>query len=566
MEKLIVVKVGTSTLMDPKTQSVSLENISSLVQYVVNLRKQGWKVVVVTSGAIGYGCAHLRMSARPSSIQGKQAAAAIGQSHLMRVYEDLFRLLGYQVAQLLISRHDFVSKARYINFHNAVKELLDWDAVPIVNENDAVATEELRFGDNDTLSAHVAVSIGARWLFLLTDVDSLYTADPRSNPDARPVAAVTRMATLQTLVDFSGAGSAFGTGGMKTKIIAAQLATAAGVHCALLNGSFPRRMAGLLENSADLFTKADEVGGVLTVSPLGGASKGLVGEEGGDGEEEGAPAQAASSLCAGGGGGSVQRGAKGTIFKGLEVTQNLRIQRKWILSLPPGGTVEIDSGATAALGKHQSLLAVGCVRISGSFEAGEALCVVGPLPSSSSFATATEESGSKATLREHGKEKEGLTPAGAGEFQHLPDTQADAEGGERRTEPSPSPSSSPTVSEARRQAADEGGREKERPGASPDRRSQREPETGKDTDKEGYSRGHSADRDRGVSRERKERERERRPPVFEIARCVSNYSSSDLEKICGKRSSEIETVLGFAADPEVAHRANIILVTPPDSE
>ncbi len=241
----IVVKIGTSSLTDPSTGFLALSTIAALVETLSDLRRQGYPVVLVSSGAIGVGCARLGLTERPRSIALKQAVAAVGQGRLMRVYDDLFTSLQQPIAQVLLTRQDIVQRSRYVNVHNTFQELLKLGVIPIVNENDTVAVDELKFGDNDTLSALVASLVEAEWLFLLTDVDRLYSADPRSNPDAQPIHWVQRMDDLQ--VQTGSQGSAWGTGGMVTKISAARIATEAGIRTVITEGRTPRNIQKILQ-------------------------------------------------------------------------------------------------------------------------------------------------------------------------------------------------------------------------------------------------------------------------------------------------------------------------------
>jgi hypothetical protein len=175
---------------------LALSTLGKLVDSIVALRRLNHNVVLVTSGAVGVGCRELGLRKRPDSLRTKQAMAAIGQCKLMRVYDDLFRFSGQTIAQILLTRENLSQKHQYFNARNTMRELLRLGVVPIVNENDTVATEELRFGDNDRLSSLVAGMVEAKWLFLLTDVDKLYTADPRQHPGAEPIDIVHDMEQL----------------------------------------------------------------------------------------------------------------------------------------------------------------------------------------------------------------------------------------------------------------------------------------------------------------------------------------------------------------------------------
>ncbi|NDJ23605.1 glutamate 5-kinase [Nostoc sp. B(2019)] len=247
MTKTIVVKIGTSSLTQPETGQLALSTIATLAETLCYLRRQGHRVILVSSGAVGVGCARLGLTERPKAIALKQAVAAVGQGRLIRVYDDLFTTLQQPIAQVLLTRSDLVQRSRYLNAYNTFQELLGLGVIPIVNENDTVAVEELKFGDNDTLSALVASIVEADWLFLLTDVDRLYSADPRSVPDAQPIALVSSMKELAELQIQTGSpGSQWGTGGMVTKISAARIAIAAGVRTVITEGRFPRNIEKIL--------------------------------------------------------------------------------------------------------------------------------------------------------------------------------------------------------------------------------------------------------------------------------------------------------------------------------
>ena len=248
MSQTIVIKIGTSSLSNPSTGNLALSTIASLVETLSHLRQSGYRVILVSSGAVGVGCARLGLTERPRSMALKQAVAAVGQGRLMRIYDDLFTTVQQPIAQVLLTRSDLVQRSRYVNAYNTFEELLRLGVIPVVNENDTVAIEELKFGDNDTLSARVASLLEADWLFLLTDVDRLYSADPRSNPDAQPISLVTRIDQLEELqVQTGEQGSQWGTGGMITKIAAARIATAAGVRTVITEGSSPQNIEKILQ-------------------------------------------------------------------------------------------------------------------------------------------------------------------------------------------------------------------------------------------------------------------------------------------------------------------------------
>nr|WP_088893109.1 glutamate 5-kinase [Leptolyngbya ohadii] len=246
MGQTLVVKIGTSSLAHPDTGFLALATIAQLVETLSQLRQQGHDVILVSSGAVGVGCARLGLTERPRSMAMKQAVAAVGQGRLMRVYDDLFSSLQQPIAQVLLTRTDLTERSRYVNAYRTFRQLLKLGVIPIVNENDTLAVEELKFGDNDTLSARVASLVGATWLFLLTDVDRLYSADPRSHPDAKPIPVVEDIEKLDELVEVGDRGTSWGTGGMVTKIAAARIATTAGIRTVITEGQAPQNLLKIL--------------------------------------------------------------------------------------------------------------------------------------------------------------------------------------------------------------------------------------------------------------------------------------------------------------------------------
>jgi len=210
-----------------------------MAETVRQLRDQGHHVILISSGAVGVGCQRLGLDVRPTEVSKKQALAAVGQVHLMRFYDDLFSAMGMTCSQVLLTLDNLVNRNQYLNARNTFQELLSYGVVPVVNENDTVAVDQLRIGNNDSLAAQVATLVKAEWLFLLTDVDALYTDNPMTNPDAKPIPVVTDMSQLQHIKtsdtvnaadgsDGGGGGAGWGTGGMATKLTAAHMATAAG--------------------------------------------------------------------------------------------------------------------------------------------------------------------------------------------------------------------------------------------------------------------------------------------------------------------------------------------------
>jgi glutamate 5-kinase len=315
MPLTIVVKIGTSSLTQPETGLLALSTIASVAETLSHLRREGHRVILVSSGAVGVGCARLGLTERPKAIALKQAVAAVGQGRLIRVYDDLFTILQQPIAQVLLTRSDLVERSRYLNILNTFNELLELGVIPVVNENDTVAVEELKFGDNDTLSALVASLVKADWLFLLTDVDRLYTADPRTVPDAKAIALVDSIEELNKLQIQTGTqGSKWGTGGMVTKISAARIATTAGVRTVITQGKYPRNIEKILQGEL--------IGTHFTPQP-----------------------------------------------------EPTSARKRWIAyGLVPAGKLYLDAGAIAAISQGgKSLLAAGIKTVEGQFETQEAV-------------------------------------------------------------------------------------------------------------------------------------------------------------------------------------------------
>ena len=233
----IAVKVGTSTLTHA-TGRLNIRRVEELCKVLSDLKNAGHEIVLISSGAIGMGVGKMNLPERPSDMPTKQAMAAIGQCELMYVYDKLFSEYSHVVAQILLTGEDLRDEKRRRNFSNTLERLLQLGALPVVNENDTVATEEVAVGDNDTLGAMVAVGIHAAQLIVLSDIDGLYTADPRRNPDAALIPEV-RELTPEILGSAGGSGSALGTGGMSTKLTAAQLCMDAGIDMVIVNGKKP---------------------------------------------------------------------------------------------------------------------------------------------------------------------------------------------------------------------------------------------------------------------------------------------------------------------------------------
>ncbi len=223
-KRRIVIKIGSSSLIHSETGGIDYIRLEKLVRIMSDLKNRGKDVVLVSSGAIGVGYKNLGLPKRPESLAMKQACAAVGQGQLMMIYQKLFLEYNHKAAQVLLTFDVIISDERRKNARNTLNELLRIGIIPVVNENDTVATEEIEFGDNDTLSAIVATLIGADLLILLTDIDGLYTDDPKSNPDAKRLSVVTKIDN-KLIGMAKGSGSSFGTGGMATKIAAARIAT-----------------------------------------------------------------------------------------------------------------------------------------------------------------------------------------------------------------------------------------------------------------------------------------------------------------------------------------------------
>ncbi|MEB3312140.1 MAG: glutamate 5-kinase [Snowella sp.] len=310
----LVIKIGTSSLTQGQTGQLALSTIAGLVETLSQLQQFGHRVVLVSSGAVGVGRVRLGIQERPKKISTKQAIAAVGQGRLMRIYDDLFSSLEQPIAQILLTRRELIERSCYVNINNTFQALFELGVIPIVNENDTVAIEELKFGDNDTLSALVASLIEADWLFILTDVDRLYSADPRSNPDAKPISLVTANELAQLQVDAGSSSSQWGTGGMMTKLTAARIATGSGVRTVITHGRHPHNLLKIL------------------------AGEGL-----------------------------------GTQFEPQQRTESAR--KRWIAyGLLPSGKLYLDDGAIKALCQGgKSLLAAGITQVSGDFSATDAV-------------------------------------------------------------------------------------------------------------------------------------------------------------------------------------------------
>ncbi len=243
-----VIKVGTSTLTHP-TGRLNIRRIETLVKVMSDLKNAGHELVLVSSGAIGMGVGKLSLAKRPSDMPTKQAAAAVGQCELMYIYDKLFSEYNHVVAQILLTGSDIDHADRRKNFENTVFRLLELGALPIINENDTVATEEIALGDNDTLGAVVACAVKADLLVLMSDIDGLYTADPRRNPEAKLITLVERITPeIESLAGEKG--SELATGGMETKLRAAKMTADHGIDMVITNGQRPENLYEILEGNS----------------------------------------------------------------------------------------------------------------------------------------------------------------------------------------------------------------------------------------------------------------------------------------------------------------------------
>lgn len=243
----IVIKVGTSTLAH-STGRLNIRLVEELVKVISDVKNSGHEVILVSSGAIGMGVGKLSLKSRPEDIATKQAAAAVGQCELMYVYDRLFSDYNHVVAQILLTSTDVEDEKRKKNFESTLSRLLELGALPIINENDTVATEEIALGDNDTLSAVVSVCAEADLLIILSDIDGLFTADPHKDKSARLIPIVEKI-DENIIAVAGGKGTALGTGGMATKLNAGKIVNAAGIDMAIANGANPEVLYDILSGS-----------------------------------------------------------------------------------------------------------------------------------------------------------------------------------------------------------------------------------------------------------------------------------------------------------------------------
>ena len=248
----VVIKIGTSTLAHA-TGHLNIRRVEQLCKVMSDIKNAGHEVILVSSGAIGMGVGKLGLRERPKDIPSKQAAAAVGQCELMYIYDKLFSKYHHTVAQLLITGEDIANEKRHQNFSNTLHRLLELSALPVINENDTVATNEIVIGDNDTLAAIVAESVKANLLILLSDIDGLYTADPHTDPDAKLLHRITQID--DKVLSLAGVSSTKqGTGGMVTKLQAAQICMNCGCAMVIANGNNPNNLYDILDGK-DIGTK-----------------------------------------------------------------------------------------------------------------------------------------------------------------------------------------------------------------------------------------------------------------------------------------------------------------------
>ncbi len=252
--KRVVVKVGTSSLTY-ETGKLNIKKLESIVRVVSDLKNRGIEVVLVSSGAVGAGVGKLNLAEKPTDTRKKQALAAIGQATLVSMYDRFFSEYGHQAAQVLLTKFILDDQERYQNTKNTFETMFEYGVIPIVNENDVISTYELEFGDNDTLSALIAKLVDAQLLILLSDIDGLYTANPQEDEGAELISVVEDI-DEKIYAIAGGAGSRRGTGGMKTKLKAAEIVTAQGIDMIISNGAYPERIYDIFDGKAigTLFT------------------------------------------------------------------------------------------------------------------------------------------------------------------------------------------------------------------------------------------------------------------------------------------------------------------------
>ncbi|QLB13609.1 glutamate 5-kinase [Bisgaardia hudsonensis] len=307
--KTIVVKFGTSTLTQGSTK-LNLPHMMEIVRQITKLHQQGIRVIIVTSGAVAAGRHYLNYPTLPTTIASKQLLAAVGQSQLIQTWEKLFSIYDIHIGQILLSRADIEDRERFLNARDTLHALLNNQIIPVINENDAVATAEIKVGDNDNLSALVAILAQADQLYLLTDQQGLFDSDPRKNPTAKLIPVVEKI-TDHIRAIAGGSGTNLGTGGMSTKITAADIATRSGIETIIAPGNQENIIVDLAQGKQ-----------------------------------------------------------QGTKF--IAQTDRLESRKQWLFAAPSAGTLIVDQGAkSAVLNQHKSLLPAGIIAIEGRFSRGE---------------------------------------------------------------------------------------------------------------------------------------------------------------------------------------------------
>lgn len=314
--KRVVIKVGSALLVDAEKGRLNRHWLETFATDVAHLHRRGQEVIVVSSGAIALGRRHLNLAAGKLRLEESQAAAAVGQIRLAHAYKELLDAHEITVAQVLLTLGDTEQRRRYLNARGTLNTLLALRAVPVINENDTVATAEIRYGDNDRLAARVAQMVGADCLVLLSDIDGLYTADPNQDPDAQFIPRVLNI-TPEIEAMAGGVGSDMGSGGMQTKIAAAKIAVGAGCHLCIAKGAQPHPLR------------------------------------------------------------KIEEGARCTWF--VPSGTPLAMRKQWIAgTLKPAGAIAVDAGAVRALMQGKSLLPAGVTRTLGRFDRGDTVSIIGP--------------------------------------------------------------------------------------------------------------------------------------------------------------------------------------------
>lgn len=312
--KRVVIKVGTTTLTH-ETGLLNLERIEVLVRQIANLHNNGYEVMLVTSGAIGAGMGKLNLKNRPKTLPEKQAVAAVGQVALIHLYQKIFAEYGKNIGQLLLTASDLNERNRYLNGRNTCFALFNAGVIPVINENDAIAVEEIKVGDNDTLSAFVATLVDADLLIIFSDIDGLYDSNPKENPEAKLLPLITSL--NEEVKNMAGdSNSKFGTGGMATKIKAAEIALNSGVNMVIAQGEKPENLLKII--------KGEDIG---------------------------------------------------TLF--VKNKKGLRAKKHWLqYSSKKTGKLIIDDGAKQAILKHKSLLPSGIKEVEGNFQKGDVITLL----------------------------------------------------------------------------------------------------------------------------------------------------------------------------------------------